>query len=59
LARLRALWTDWSLEVRVLLGSYERPCKCRVFLLLRQYPLDPIGKRENANENVRRPPTAL
>src|ERR1019366_93347 len=33
-ARLRALWTDWSVEVRVLSGALGKPRYMRGFLLL-------------------------
>ena len=29
--RLRALWTDWSVEVRVLSGALEKPRSCGLF----------------------------
>src|SRR3954467_7636726 len=32
-ARLRALWTEWSVEVRVLFGALEKPRACGAFLL--------------------------
>src|SRR3984885_12136037 len=31
-ARLRALWTDWSVEVRVLSGALGKPRECGAFL---------------------------
>src|SRR6185312_10045464 len=34
-ARLRALWTEWSVEVRVLFGALEKPRSRGAFLLSR------------------------
>src|SRR3954466_15286236 len=53
-ARLRALWAEWPVEVRVLFGALERPRKSRGFLVPGRHRRRAREGRENTRENIRR-----